>query len=86
MALDDKLLALLVCPDSREKLSLADEALIAKLNAAIEKGELKNKGGEPVKNKLDVGLVRADGKVVYAVVDDIPNLIVEEGIPTDGLE
>ncbi len=83
MALDDDLLELMVCPDSREKLSLAEESLVAKLNARVEKGDLKNRGGDTVERKLDAALVREDGEIAYSVIDDIPNLIVDEGIPLD---
>ncbi len=86
MALDDDLLELMVCPDSREKLALADDALVAKANARVEAGTLKNKNGDVVEQKLDGGLLRADGKVLYAVVEDIPNLMVDEGIPLDQFE
>ena len=86
MALDDDLLELMVCPDSREKLALADDSLVAKANARIEAGTLKNRNGDVVEQKLDAGLLRADGKMLYAVVGEIPNLMVDEGIPLDQLE
>ena len=85
MALDEELLELLVCPDSREKLRVADEAVVAKVNAAIEAGTLKNRNGDPVTQKLDTGLLRVDDAMLYAVVEDIPNLVVDEGIPLDQL-
>ena len=85
MALDEELLELLVCPDSREKLRVADEAVVAKANAAIEAGTLKNRNGDPVTQKLDTGLLRVDDAMLYAVVEDIPNLVVDEGIPLDQL-
>ncbi len=85
MALDEELLELLVCPESREKLRVADEAVVAKVNAAIEAGTLKNRNGDPVTQKLDTGLLRVDDAMLYAVVEDIPNLVVDEGIPLDQL-
>ncbi len=85
MPLDDTLLELLVCPETREKLTLADAGLVAKLNAAITAGRLKNKRGVVVKGALDGGLVRLDGQVVYAIQEDIPNLLVDDGIPLDQL-
>jgi uncharacterized protein YbaR (Trm112 family) len=85
MALDNDLLELMVCPDSREKLSLADASLVAQLNARVEKGELTNRAGDPVEQKLDAALVRDDGEFAYSVIDDIPNLIVDEGIPLQQL-
>jgi len=79
------LLAVIVCPESRQPLSLAADDLLARVNAAVEKGGVTNVGGDAVERPLEAGLVREDGKVVYPVRDDIPVLLVEEGIPTDGL-
>lgn len=79
MALDPDFLASLICPETREPLSVAEPALIEKVNAAV-KGGLENKGGEPVKTPLDGGLLRADGKVLYPIWSEIPNLLIAEGI------
>jgi uncharacterized protein YbaR (Trm112 family) len=83
MALSPDLLEILRCPENRTTLEVADEALIAKLNEAVAAGTLKNKNGEVVSEKLDSGLVREDKAIVYAVRDDIPVMLVEEGIPLD---
>ncbi len=34
---------------------------------------------------LDGGLVRADGKYLYQVVDDLPIMLVDEAVPLDQL-
>jgi uncharacterized protein YbaR (Trm112 family) len=65
--------------------TLANDALIARLNARIERGELKNKAGQPVTEKLDGGLIRADKKILYPIREDIPVMLVEEGIPLEGI-
>ncbi|MEZ4463306.1 MAG: hypothetical protein R3F60_08635 [bacterium] len=83
--MDEGLLDLLVCPETREKLGLADAELVAKVNAAITAGSLKNRRGAPVKGPIDGGLVRPDRKVLYPVQDDIPNLLVDDAIPLDQL-
>ncbi len=84
MALDPDFLAALICPDSREPLAEADAGLVDKVNRAIADG-LKNKGGEAVEKPLDGGLLRADGKVLYPIWNEIPNLLVDEGIAVDEL-
>jgi uncharacterized protein YbaR (Trm112 family) len=83
--IDKELLAILCCPETKQDVSLADEALIAKLNDRIGKGELKNKAGQSVTEKLDGGLLRADRKVLYPIREDIPVMLIEEGIPIEGL-
>lgn len=85
MPLSPDLLEILVCPDDRTKLSLADEGKVSALNAAIAAGNIKNKGGDPVGDAIQAGLVREDGKILYPVRDDIPVLLIEEGIPLEQL-
>ena len=69
-----------VMHETHQPLAEADEALLAKVNAAIEAGECKNVGGEVVDRPLEAGLVREDGQVVYPVRDTIPVLLIDEGI------
>ena len=83
MAIDQQLLDILACPETKEPVSLADDAFIAKLNAAIEAGALKNRIGELITEKIDGGLVRQDQKYLYPIRDDIPIMLIDEGIPLD---
>ena len=85
MPIDQELLDMLVCPESREKLSLADGDLIAKVNARIASGGISNRAGQTVKQAIEGGLTRPDGKFLYPVRDDIPNLLVDEAIPLSQL-
>lgn len=85
MALDPDFLSSLVCPDNREPLKLAEGSLVDRVNAAIKDGRLKNRAGQTVSTPLDAGLLRADGGVLYPVWDDIPNLLVDEGIDVKAL-
>lgn len=81
MPLADDALHFLVCPDDRSRLERADRALVDRLNAACSAGQLTNRAGKPVAQQLDGALVRADRAIAYAIVDDIPVLVVDEGIP-----
>src|SRR5262245_42131285 len=83
--IDKDLLAILCCPDTKQNVSLADEALIAKLNEAVSRGQLKNKANKPITEPLDGGLIRGDRKMLYPIREDIPVLLIEEGIPLDGM-
>lgn len=85
MAIDQQLLDILACPETKESISLADEELIAKLNAAIESGTLLNRAGEKIVGKIDGGLIREDKKYVYPIRDDIPIMLIDEGIPLENL-
>jgi uncharacterized protein YbaR (Trm112 family) len=81
--IEKDLLAILCCPETKQAVSLADDQLIDKLNVAISKGELKNKAKKPVAEKLDGGLVRADNKILYPIREDIPVMLIDEGIPLE---
>jgi len=83
--IDKELLAILCCPETKQEVTLADEGLIAQLNARVGRGELKNKSGQPVNEKLDGGLIRADRKILYPIREDIPVMLIEEGIPIENL-
>jgi uncharacterized protein YbaR (Trm112 family) len=79
--ISDDLLKLLVCPDNRTRLSRAEPELVTRLNAAVAEGRLKNKAGQAVENQLGGALVREDRTIAYPVIDEIPMLLVDEGIP-----
>ncbi len=83
--IDKELLAILCCPDTKQDVALADDGLIATLNQRIAQGQLTNKAGAPVTEKLDGGLLRADKKILYPIREDIPVMLIEEGIPVEGL-
>ena len=83
--IDTELLAILCCPETKQEVSLASDALISTLNERVARGELKNKAGQPVKEKLDGGLLRADKNILYPIREDIPVMLIEEGIPVEGL-
>ncbi|HEY6084260.1 MAG TPA: Trm112 family protein [Nitrospira sp.] len=81
--LDKDLLAILCCPETKLAVSLADDALIEKLNDAVRRGVLKNKAKKPVTDLMDGGLIRSDRKILYPVREDIPVMLIEEGIPLE---
>ncbi|OQW30592.1 MAG: hypothetical protein A4E19_09845 [Nitrospira sp. SG-bin1] len=83
MSIDKELLAILCCPETKQAVSLAEEALIQRLNVAVARGELKNVGKRAVSGELDGGLIRADRKILYPIRSNIPVMLIEEGIPLE---
>ena len=83
---DQELLDILVCPENKTPVTLADDALVAKANAAIEAGTLKNRAGEVVDKPMDGGLVREDRAYMYMIREDIPIMLIDEAIPLDQLD
>ena len=80
-----ELLDILVCPETKQPLRLADEALLSRLNSAISAGSLENRAGAQVRVSLDAGLLRQDGELLYPIRDDIPIMLLDEAIPLDSL-
>jgi len=78
--MDKKLLSILCCPVTHKGLALARAELLNSLNAAIEAGELVNRDGVVVTEKLSEALVTDDGKTVYPVNDGIPVLLEGESV------
>jgi uncharacterized protein YbaR (Trm112 family) len=76
-----ELLKMLVCPENKSELAAASSELVGRINRAIAAGQLTNKAGNKVERPLDGGLVRADGAVLYPIVDGIPMMLVDEAIP-----
>ncbi|MBL8827653.1 MAG: hypothetical protein JNM18_11805 [Planctomycetaceae bacterium] len=79
----DEFLTMLRCPVERQSVSLADDALVQSLNAAISAGRLKNKGGDAIAKPIDGALVRQDRVVAYPIVDGIPVMLADEAIVLD---
>jgi len=75
------LLEILVCPDDLSALRLATAAELSALNAKIAAGQVKNRVGQAVTSEVKEGLIRADGKYLYVVDDDIPVMLIDEAIP-----
>ena len=80
MPVDPDLIAILICPESRQPVASATPAQLAAVNAAIRAGNAYNRAGARVEQELTEALVRQDGRVLYPVEESIPVMLVEESI------
>ena len=78
--IDPDLLKILCCPETHQEVRLAEATVIDKLNGQITAGALTTRAGQPVKEKIEGGLIRADGKFLYPIRRNIPAMLVDEGI------
>ena len=81
--LDPEFLKILCCPETRQDLLPAENSLVNQLNEKVAAGTLHNRSGQPVKDKLDSGLVRTDRKFLYPIRGNIPVMLIEEAIPLE---
>jgi uncharacterized protein YbaR (Trm112 family) len=77
---DQSLLDILVCPETKQPLAVADAATLERVNTAIRTGRVTNRGGQAVASPLTEALLRKDGTVLYPVRDDIPIMLIDESI------
>jgi uncharacterized protein len=78
---EKELLEILVCPDDLTPVRAAEAHELAALNARIRAGGVKTRGGQAVADEVKEGLIRADGKYLYIVDNDIPVMLIDESIP-----
>lgn len=79
--ISEKLLKILVCPETHQPLTVASTELLEPLNQRITAGQIKNRAGKPVTERIDGGLVRQDGKYLYPIRKEIPVMLIDEAIP-----
>jgi uncharacterized protein YbaR (Trm112 family) len=76
-----ELLQILRCPETRQTLTIAGADVIERLNGAVTSGGLKTRGGKPITEKIDGGLIREDRKFLYPIRGKIPVMLIDEAIP-----
>lgn len=80
--MDRKLLDLLVCPVTRQPLTLLDSRGLQSLNDAIQAGGVVRGDGSAQSEAVREALVTRDRRTVYRIDDGIPVLLGEEAIAT----
>jgi uncharacterized protein YbaR (Trm112 family) len=78
--INDNLVEILRCPQDRSRLHVASPPVVDALNRAIEAGTAVNLAGERLEKRIDGGLVREAGDLLYPIVDDIPVMLPDEAI------
>ena len=79
--MEDRLLKILVCPETKQALTLAPIDVLAALNAQIASCSVTNRRGQSLTEPLEALLIREDRQVGYPVRGSIPELLIDEAIP-----
>jgi len=81
-----ELLNIIVCPETKQDLVIAENGIVEKINTLIENGELQNRSKQKVTEKIDGGLIQKDDrKYLYPIRDEIPILLIDESIALEGV-
>lgn len=78
--IDANLIEILRCPQDRSQLSIAAPEIVDRINAAINAGAAVNLAGERLTKRIDGGLIREAGDLLYPIVDDIPVMLPDEAV------
>ena len=81
--IDKELLDILCCPETKVPVEVLSEDKLKALNEKIAAGEVTTIDGRKVNEPLDAGLITEDGRTIYRIDDDIPIMLIDEGIRAD---
>ena len=82
MPISQDLLEILCCPETKVPVEMLPAEKLAKLNQRIEAGEVAYRDGSKVDKPLTEGLITEDNQTVYRIDEDIPVMLIDQGIPT----
>ena len=68
------------CPQTRQRLLVAEPGTVEQLNARIVAGQARNRGGQLVTAPIEAGLLTEDQTWLYPVRQRLPVLLADEAI------
>jgi uncharacterized protein YbaR (Trm112 family) len=78
--INESLVEILRCPQDRSRVHPAPPAIVDAINRAVDAGAAVNQAGERLERRIDGGLIREAGDLLYPIVDDIPVMLPDEAI------
>jgi uncharacterized protein YbaR (Trm112 family) len=84
--ISEEFLRLLRCPISQTKLTLAEEALVARVNEGVAAGRVATRVGQPLSEPIDGGLLNQDRSWLFPIYHGIPTLMPDSAIALDQLD
>ena len=86
MSVDPKLLYILRCPVTKQKLTVLNDTELETLNRLIESNVLKHADGSVLDQPLSAALVTENRHTIYKITSGIPVMLENESIPADQIE
>ena len=86
MSIDPKLLHILRCPVSKQKLTAVSDEELTVLNQRIREQALQHIDGSLVVEQLIAALTTENRHTIYKVVNGIPVMLENESIPAEQLD
>lgn len=78
--MNPELLKILCCPETKLSLTEMSVEEVEKLNNDINSGNVLNVAGQKVEESVEGALLRSDKKIAYLIRQEIPVMLVDEGI------
>jgi len=86
MSIDPKLLHILRCPVTKQKLTAVSDEDLNILNQRISEDALQHIDGSLVSEPLTAALTTENRHTIYKVVNGIPVMLENESIPAEQLD
>ena len=83
MTIDRKLLEILVCPITKQPVSVLGQARLDQVNQLIEQGKLHTLAGAKIVKPMKQALITQNGNTLYPVDDMIPVMLEDQSIPCE---
>src|SRR5262249_31739578 len=80
---DVSLLEVLACPENLSNLRLATAAEVEAIRAKVAKGSVHYRDGRTPSSSFEGILIRADGRVAYAITGGVADMIPDNGLALD---
>lgn len=80
---DTSLLEILACPENLTSVHFATQRELESVRQRTAAGTVKHWDATPVTEKFDALLIRADGKIAYAVQGKVPVMLIDKAFVLD---
>jgi len=86
MSIDPKLLHILRCPVTKQKLKAASDKEIELLNQLVTNQSLQHLDGSTVSESISTALVTENRQTIYKIANGIPVMLEDQSIPAHQIE